>query len=278
MPHRMRDGVRLVYAEAGAGGPPLVFVHGWCCDHTYFAPQVAHFRPHHRVVALDLRGYGRSDAPTQAYTIPSFADDVAWLCGELGLARPVLVGHSMGGAVVLDVAARYPDLAAAVVLLDAGLLLPPELVASLQPFARSLSTPGYLDSLRSYAERFFLPTDPPAVKATFLASVAAVPQHVLSSTYTNWLAFDSASVAAACRAPALAVASAHPVTDLNHLRQLIPQLVTGQTVGSGHFIPLIVPAQVNAMLDRFLATNLSSNEPGNRPPMHPPPPYLRRRV
>src|SRR4249919_938427 len=107
MPFFERDGVKLFYADAGAGDPPFVFVHGWTCDHSYFAPQFEHFRPAHRVLALDLRGHGESDAPDQDYTIGAFADDVAALCMQADVVRPVVVGHSMGGAVVLELAARY---------------------------------------------------------------------------------------------------------------------------------------------------------------------------
>ena len=103
----------------------MVFVHGWTCNHTHFAPQVAHFATDHRVLAVDLRGHGASDAPEQRYTVTAFADDVAWLCTETGVERPVLVGHSMGGTVVLDVAARYPELARAVVMLDAAPIVGP---------------------------------------------------------------------------------------------------------------------------------------------------------
>ncbi len=53
------NGVKLFYDQAGEGEPPMVLVHGWCCDHTYFAPQAEHFRRHHRVIAVDLRGHGR---------------------------------------------------------------------------------------------------------------------------------------------------------------------------------------------------------------------------
>ena len=106
-----RDGTKLAYLDTGVGDPPFVFVHGWSCNHSHFALQVEHFAIDHRVVAVDLRGHGASDAPDQRYTVSAFADDVAWLCEAAGVERPVLVGHSMGGQVVLDVAARYPDLA-----------------------------------------------------------------------------------------------------------------------------------------------------------------------
>src|SRR5436853_5160764 len=106
MPTLSREGMALAYEQAGTGEPPLVFMHGWSADRTYFAPQVEHFRGSHRVVALDLRGHGESGKPEQAYTMAAFADDVAWLCGQLGVRKPVLVGHSMGGNIALELAAR----------------------------------------------------------------------------------------------------------------------------------------------------------------------------
>ena len=70
---------RLAYDVAGAGDPPMVFVHGWCCDRSYFAPQVMHFSASHAVVTVDLRGHGESSAPDPApgaYDIAVPAGDV----------------------------------------------------------------------------------------------------------------------------------------------------------------------------------------------------------
>src|SRR5262249_39115283 len=78
--HLDHDDTTLAYEDTGTGDPAFVFVHGWTCNHTHFAPQVEHFRRRHRTVAVDLRGHGASDAPEQEYTISGFADDVAWLC------------------------------------------------------------------------------------------------------------------------------------------------------------------------------------------------------
>src|SRR5215216_1159480 len=124
MPTLSRDGVALVYDEAGTGEPPIVFLHAWSCDRSYLAPQVEHFRGSHRTVAVDLRGHGESGKPEQAYTMAALADDVAWLCAQIGVRRPVVAGHSMGGNVALELAARHPDLPAAVVAVDSPIVPP----------------------------------------------------------------------------------------------------------------------------------------------------------
>ena len=93
MPHLTRDGVKLFYQEAGRG-PAIVFVHGWCCDHTHFERQFEYFSARHRILSLDLRGHGESDKPTEDYTMPLFADDVAFVCRELGIKDMVAVGPS----------------------------------------------------------------------------------------------------------------------------------------------------------------------------------------
>ena len=83
-----RDGTALFYKQAQGDEPPILLVHGIACDHTNFAPQFEHFaRRGHRVVAMDLRGHGKSDKPEQSYTMELFTDDLAWMCAQLGLKK-----------------------------------------------------------------------------------------------------------------------------------------------------------------------------------------------
>src|SRR4051812_10389490 len=166
MQHLSRNDVTLAYEDAGQGEPPMVLVHCWTCDHTFFTPQIQHFSHNHRVIAVDLRGHGESDKPRQDYTVEGVADDLTWLCDQVGLQQPVVVGHSMGGNVALELARRYPALPAAIVLLDSAIVPPTGLIEAVGALAASLRGPEYRDEQRRFlGDLTFLPTDNPGEKA-----------------------------------------------------------------------------------------------------------------
>ncbi len=253
-----RDGVALFYDEEGIGEPPILLVHGWTCDHTYFAPQFEHFRKEHRVVAVDLRGHGLSDKPEQDYTIAGFADDLAWLCEEIGLRAPVVIGHSMGGAIALELAARHPELPSAIVVVDSPIVPPPALLEGVRPAIAALRTAGYREAARQFvSDALFLPTDDSARKARIVDAMTSAPQHVMAPAIEDLIfGWDSAAAAKACTAPVLNSCAAQPMTDLARFKELCPHMVNGQTVGAGHFNQLEVPDQVNGMIDRFLKVTI----------------------
>jgi len=251
-----RDGVALCFTEAGSGTPPLLFVHGWTCDRSFFNPQFEHFCRSHRVVAVDLRGHGASDKPEQDYTMAAFADDLAWLCEQIGLHKPVVVGHAMGGLVAIDLAARYPDVPAAIVTLATPVLLTEAACDQLLPVVAALHTADYRQAQRRMvAQGLFLPSDDPVRKAEILDRMSSAPQHVMASAFEHMVAYYRDMPVAACRVPWLALFASW-IPDVAQLRGLCPHVVTGQTVGAGAFHQLEVPGQVNAMIERFLAVSL----------------------
>ncbi|MFB6074611.1 MAG: alpha/beta fold hydrolase [Haloarculaceae archaeon] len=107
------------YYERSGEGPPVVFVHGAIVDHGQWDPQVERLAGEYTVVTYDLRGHGRTGpSDRSAYSIELFAEDLAALVDALGLERPVVVGHSMGGCVALAYAVAHPDGLSGLVLAD----------------------------------------------------------------------------------------------------------------------------------------------------------------
>lgn len=256
MPFLDTGDVTLHYERTGGSGQPVVLIHGWCCDHTYLAPQAEHFaRRGHDVIALDLRGHGRSDRPPPPYAMAAFAGDVIRLCAALDLSKPVIIGHSMGGTVAFDIATRRPDLPAAIVLLDSSLVPPLSSHARSRAFAAALEGPDYAAVARAFlSEVFFLPTDDQERARRIMDEMTAVPQQVLASAYAELSTYDAAAVADSLAAPLLYIAASGPTrrSDVDRLQAVLPTAHVGRTVAAGHFCHLEAPEQVNAMIDRFL--------------------------
>jgi pimeloyl-ACP methyl ester carboxylesterase len=250
----LNDGVHLAFDDIGVGSP-IVLVHGFACDHRFFARQIEGLSSRHRVIAVDLRGHGISDAPQIDYTMQAFAADLAWLCGELELSRPVIVGHSMGGNVALEFAARYPDLARGILLIDSQLFAPEAKIDFLRAVLDGLRTDDYQAILRRAAAKLFISTDDPARKEWILTSMAKTSWHVLVSAFQHMIAHDAAWAVKACSMPLAYIGAACPLGDVEKLKAECPNIMTAQTLGAGHFSILEVPDQINSMIAQFVALN-----------------------
>ena len=258
MPYARRDDLSLFYEREGSGEPPLLFVHGWCCDHTFFGPQFDHFKSVHAVATLDLRGCGKSDRPADGYDIPTLADDVAWLCDELGISRPVVVGHSLGGMIALELATRHPSRTRAVVAVDPGPIHPlPETQRFFEGFAAALDGPDGEAVRRAYVEAIFLGSHDADLQRRVVETRCAVPLDVAAAVIRGVVDWNGVAALMLCRVPVLVLRS-RPAgsSDLARLLSLKPDLHVGLTVGAGHFHQLEVPDQVTAMLERFLEVSL----------------------
>ena len=126
---------------------------------SFYSPQFDHFKLTHAVTALALRGCGRSDSPRGDYDIPTLADDVAWFCAEVGIEKPVVIGHSLGGMIAIELGARHPLLARALVADDPGPIHPTAEAARVYAgFADQLAGPTGEDVRRAWVVEGVGPT------------------------------------------------------------------------------------------------------------------------
>lgn len=119
MPYVQVADLRIYYQEAGQG-EPLVLLHGSTgVIARHWLPQLAGLAPYCRVLALDLRGHGRTNNPAPELDFRQMAEDVAGFCAALGLARYHLCGFSMGAVLGLYLALAYPERVGSLLLLGA---------------------------------------------------------------------------------------------------------------------------------------------------------------
>ena len=107
---RSIDGVKIAVYDVNRkkGNPAVVLVHGWPLSHKMFEYQIpALISAGYRVVSLDLRGFGNSDAPAGSYSYDQMATDLYYVVRALKLNRFVLLGFYMGGAVATRYMASY---------------------------------------------------------------------------------------------------------------------------------------------------------------------------
>ncbi|MCI0846848.1 MAG: alpha/beta hydrolase [Chloroflexi bacterium] len=116
------DGLNFHYRDWGGSGRPLVLLHGLastCHIWDLVAPILAE---DHAVIALDLRGHGESDKPNHGYDFASVSKDVLGVIGQRGEDAPVVIGHSWGGSVALELAVMAPESVKGMAWIDGGMI------------------------------------------------------------------------------------------------------------------------------------------------------------
>jgi pimeloyl-ACP methyl ester carboxylesterase len=128
------NGIRMHFLDHGGNGPVLVLAPGLTANaHSFDGLVHAGLKDAARVIALDLRGRGESDAPASGYTMEDHAADILGLLDALGLDRVVMGGHSFGGLLTYWIAANHPERVERCVVIDAPAELDPAMIDQIQP-------------------------------------------------------------------------------------------------------------------------------------------------
>jgi pimeloyl-ACP methyl ester carboxylesterase len=247
------DGVTVRYEVLGDGAPALVFVHGWSCDRTYWRGQIDHFARRHRVVTIDLGGHGESGLGRDDWTIPSFGDDVVAVLEQVTSGEVVLIGHSMGGDVIVEAALRLPDQVAGLIWVDVYTTLgAPKTEGEVGRFVAPFHQ-DFVASTRALVERAFIPSSDPELVEWVAADMSAAPPDVALSALAHAVGNEPPVIAGLGQvaAPVAAINPDHRPTDFEALERHGVRAVVMSDVG--HFLMLEDPAGFNRLLDEVIA-------------------------
>ncbi len=243
-------GVKMFVHEAGEGkrGVPLVLVHGAGASSAIWLSVIGRLARDRRVIAIDLPGHGRSGGDPRS--IEELRDAVGLTCAALCLPPAILIGHSMGGLVVLDAALAWPDKVAGVVSVASGATIP----VSSAIFEALASWPKWP---AVFAELAYAPEMPRDQRRRAAALASTASQARTEADYRAVAGYDARDRVRELRAPLLAVTGADDLMTPPKLGAALAAAAPGgkyvELAGSGHMPMQEKPAQLAAAIGGFLA-------------------------
>jgi pimeloyl-ACP methyl ester carboxylesterase len=262
MPNAERESVRIFYESFGEG-TPIVFLHPLSMNRYAWVHQVFAFARSHRVVVLDHRGHGLSDAPAVGYSIREMALDVLAVLDQAGIDEAVLVGNSAGAMIATQIALDAPQRVRAMMLVSCATHLAPRIPAEVL-HAYDVRFEAAFDYMTQGATSAKTKRERPEVTA-FLADVYRAKGNFSREVFLscirdpdgvfNWNVTER--LREACQ-PALVVAGqedqAMPLDATRALAEGLPRATFRIAPDVGHYYPLERPSEFNDDLRNFLAT------------------------
>ena len=252
----MSAGGDIWYAVNGGGSasetdPPLVLIHGAGGNHLHWAPTTRRLSGR-SVYAIDLPGHGRSSgaAPT---SIDEYVEALALWMNGIGLHRPILVGHSMGGAISLSAALKLGEALAGLILVGTSDHLPvnPTLLSMLE---KDETYAGAVDLIIRWS---FSRTAEPRLVELSRKRMLEVPRDVLHADYRACSGYDIQGRLGEIHVPALVICGADdkmtPERNVRRLTQGIRDSRFELIQGAGHMVMLERSSAVDEAIQVFLA-------------------------
>ena len=253
-PHTFTCGEHtIVYSVTEPGGTPLVLIHGWGSTSADWDGVIAALGDSYTVLTFDLPGHGGSTTSGDSVTITQMADDVAAAMDAVGLERAAIVGHSMGGAIAAEFAARYPSRASLLIGADTWhylQLYPKQDEAGVEAFAGSFGV-DFASSVDDLVEMSSIATTPEEIKAHVRRSTLAVSMPLGLTELVDLLRWDLDGALARVEAPVISIVSRDLVSD-EAIKRYSDRMKFVPFGGVSHYLELEDPQGTARLLDQAI--------------------------
>lgn len=197
------DGANVAYVDHGGSGRPIVFLPGWCCTQKQWTTVVELLGMGVRAITLDYAGFGASGGHQRQWAIENFARDARAVIDALDLTNVLVVGHSMGGAVALELAYLSPERVSRVI--GADTFTYPVFYSRFDERHIDLTMAGLRENFAATVapmlSAYFLPGTSDAFVASICEEIAAADPYAGASSMEHFLRWDVGSSLAKCPCP-----------------------------------------------------------------------------
>lgn len=258
---RLPNGVRLAYVEAGdPAGEPLLLLHGFTDSSRSWTPAIPYLGKY-RLLILDQRGHGDSDAPLCCYSSSQLAYDARLFLDALGIKRAAVAGHSLGSIVAIAMATDHPDRVSSIILIGSTALVPVKRGDWLYDNVAAIK--GRLDPASQFAKDWHPANQPTPVDPAFAEAVNddlyRIPLHVWHGVMRELAAVPVGRHAADVKMPVLILSGGKdPLFPAEHHRSLLaafPHARAQVFADLGHNPNWEDPEGIAAAMTAFLDTD-----------------------
>lgn len=252
MDRHVETGAKVLrFTELGQGGVPVIFVHSLAGNRTHWETALQHLSPGRHAVALDLRGHGDSGSPPEDdWSVAALATDVEAVADAVGLTGAVLVGHSMGGAVIVECARRRPSFVKGLYLVDPvgdSTQIPQDFY---HEFTEALRGEGYAGAVTGFWGAI-LGGARPGVRERVLEDLWKTPREAILGIYEALRAHDIMTPLAGYGGPKRILVTPHNRMPYS-LHRLMPEMPREVMGGVSHWLQLDRPDDFDRRLADFL--------------------------
>lgn len=247
-----KDGTPIAFSVYGQGEPALVFIHGWSCNQSVWKEQIPYFEKKYRVVTLDLAGHGASGKERTVYSMKAFGEDVAAVVRKIGAPKVILIGHSMGGAVIIEAAELMPDNVIALIGIDTLQDFEEVLTAEareefLKPFRKD-----FRKKTDSFVRSMFVPGSDPKLMDEVAGMMSGASPEVGVSALDEMFKRSYLADPPKIKAPVWCLNADLWPTKAEVNRKYVPEFNLRVMPGAGHFLMLEKPDEFNRRLDEVV--------------------------
>jgi len=250
------DGVEIKFDVQGKGEPALVFVTGWGGNRTNWEKQMYYFENTHKVVAIDYAGFGESGNNRKEWTMEAFGEDIVAVIKKLKLEKVILVGQSMGGAIILEAARKISDRVVGIV--------PVDMFQNVEQKYSNENIELIINSFQDLIENptpdkwrsaIFTPNTDQVLIDKVIAELPPTPKKgwlESARQVFKWMSNDLTNVLQEIRTPICCINSDMIPTNIEVAQKYAPAFKVKIIQGAGHAVMVDVPDKFNRLLEETI--------------------------